>query len=134
MFSIIPQLPNIGDILWCYFPEVMGSLRPKPRPVIVIGVSKDKHLVYVAFGTSKKTDKLYPTEFLIANSDGEEAFNLSGLSYDTKFDFAKKSILPFTTQFFSKAPRKSNIPSPKLGSLHIMYSDRVRIAKKTAGL
>ncbi|EPR9730551.1 type II toxin-antitoxin system PemK/MazF family toxin [Enterobacter bugandensis] len=117
----ISHLPIKGDIIWCYFPERMGKMRPKPRPVIVIGVSEKKHEVMVIFGTSQKTNKLYPSEFLIAKSDGIEPFELSGLSHDTKFDFSKASILPFTTEFFGKAPRKNNIPYPKLGSVHIMY-------------
>ena len=131
MYAKIEHLPCLGDILWCFFPEIMGNLRPKPRPAIVIGVSKSKHQVQVAFGTSRKIDKLYCSEFLIAKSDGEEPFKMSGLSYDTKFDLSKVSILPFNTEYFSKAPRKNNVPFTKLGSVHIMYYSKLSKAKSS---
>lgn len=130
MYVTIEKLPCLGDIVWCFFPETMENLTPKPRPAIVIGMSKSRHQIVVAFGTSKKTDKLYPSEFLIAKADGDEPFAMSGLSYDTKFDLSRKMILPFTTEFFSKAPKKNNVPFPKLGSVHIMYYAALNKAKK----
>lgn len=130
MSSKIRCLPKKGDVIWCYFPEKMGCDRPKPRPVIVIGVSEAKHEVMVIFGTSQKTHKLYPSEFLISKSDGLEPFELSGLSYDTKFDFSNTLILPFTFEHFGRAPRKNNTPSPKLGSVHIMYYSDMYKAKQ----
>lgn len=131
MFLKIKQLPQKGDLVWCFFPEIMGSDRPKPRPAVVTGVSQVKHEVVVIFGTSQKTEKLYPSEFIISKSDGIEPFALSGLSYDTKFDFSKVAILPFTTEFFAKAPKKNNIPFPKLGSIHIMYYASMSKAKQS---
>ncbi|MEH1300993.1 hypothetical protein V7I42_08320 [Raoultella ornithinolytica] len=121
------KLPNPGDIVWFLHPD-----DSKMRPGVVLGVSKRKHEVIVAFGTSQKTHKLYPSEFLIAKTDGDEAFGLSGLSYDTKFDLARTCILPFTTEFFAKAPRKNNVPPPKMGSVHIMYNNAMRRAKKNS--
>ncbi|WP_210532353.1 type II toxin-antitoxin system PemK/MazF family toxin [Pantoea ananatis] len=128
----IDVLPKVGDILWCFFPITMGSYRPKARPAIVTGVSQTKHEVIVVFGTSQKTDKIYESEFLISKLDGTDPFTLSGLSYDTKFDFNRESILPFTTEFFARAPKKNNIPFPKLGSVHIMYFTAMKNAKKTS--
>ncbi|HEJ7512073.1 TPA: hypothetical protein SMG93_002640 [Klebsiella oxytoca] len=127
MFSIIKILPNLGDIVWLYPPEKIGI---KPRPGLIVGVSKNKHEVIVAFGTSQKTNKLYPSEFLISKEDGDDVFGLSGLSYDTKFDLARTCTLPFTTEFFGKAPRKHNIPHPKLGSIHIKYYPAMFKAKE----
>ncbi|WP_354690913.1 hypothetical protein [Phytobacter sp. RSE-02] len=118
------KLPNPGDIVWFRHPD-----DSKKRPGVVLGVSKLKHEVIVAFGTSQKTHKLYPSEFLIAETDGAEAFALSGLSHDTKFDLARTCILPFTTEFFAKAPKKNNIPFPKMGSVHIMYYNAMSKAK-----
>ncbi|MFJ5356486.1 hypothetical protein [Pectobacterium sp. CHL-2024] len=134
MYVRIEKLPFLGDIVWCFFPETMGNLTPKPRPAIVTGISKSNHEILVAFGTSKKTDKLYPGEFLIARADGEELFAMSGLSYDTKFDLSRTMILPFTTEFFSKAPKKNNVPFPKLGSVHITYHAAFEKAKHYAAI
>lgn len=131
MHSKINPLPNIGDTLW-FSPKSMGPYWPKDRPCVVIGVSELKHEVLVAFGTSKKTNKLYPSEFLISRTDGDEVFDVSGLSHDTKFDVAKSIILPFTTEFFGRAPRKNNVPSPKMGSIHIKYYNAMREAKKNS--
>jgi hypothetical protein len=33
--------PTAGDIVWCHFPDHI-SLRPKPRPVLILAVFDDE--------------------------------------------------------------------------------------------
>lgn len=47
----------------------------------------------MAYGTSQKVDRLYHGEFTITPADGE-AYALAGLSYPTKFNFARTLELP----------------------------------------
>lgn len=106
-------LPTIGDIVWCYFPEIIGKPGPKPRPGIILNTFPADHAVLIAFGTSQKTDRLYPGEFLIS-----EGMDTAGLSYPTKFDLSRLQVLAFDTEWFRSAPgitRRS--PPPKLGVL-----------------
>ena len=113
------QKPSTGDIVWCLFPESLGKPGPKPRPALVIGVGKDhKHdvIVTVVYGTTKKLDRLYPSEFKIEKKDGR-SFTLSGLAYDTKFDFNHRIKLPFCSTWFGKAPGQISVKEPRLGVL-----------------
>lgn len=113
------QKPSTGDIVWCLFPESLGKPGPKPRPALVIEVGKDyKHdvIVTVVYGTTKKLDRLYPSEFKIEKKDGR-SFTLSGLAYDTKFDFNHRIKLPFCSTWFGKAPGQISVKEPRLGVL-----------------
>lgn len=113
-------LPAPGDIVYCQFPEKLGSPGLKPRPVLVISQREadDGTLALeVAYGTSQKTKQLYAGEFLIASVD-VHAFDLAGLSFDTKFDLAHTQVLPYTTKWFKVPPNPRFGQSPKLGSLH----------------
>ena len=113
------QKPSTGDIVWCLFPESLGKPGPKPRPALVIEVGKDyKHdvIVTVVYGTTKKLDRLYPSEFKIEKKDGR-SFTLSGLAYDTKFDFNHRIKLPFCSTWFGKAPGQILVKEPRLGVL-----------------
>lgn len=112
-------LPATGDILWSHFPQSVGTPGPKPRPVLVVAVSILDHVVEVIYGTSKKTTRIYPSEFVLDPSD--IGFKISGLSYRTKFDFRQKVKLPFDSDWFSQAPNVVNSPLPKLGTLHSCY-------------
>ena len=113
-------LPTIGDIVWCHFPQEMGTPGPKPRPALVIAVSTAHNLVRVAYGTSKKTGSLYPGEFVLDPSDG--GFADSGLEVRTKFDVGNLVTLPFDDTWFAPSPLlKIGTPAPKMGSLHISY-------------
>ena len=111
--------PTIGDIVWCLFPESLGKPGPKPRPALVIEVGQDgkhKPIVTVIYGTTKKLDRLYPSEFKIEKKDGR-SFMLSGLSADTKFDFHHRIKLPFCSTWFGKAPGQVSAKEPRLGVL-----------------
>ncbi|MCE2868068.1 MAG: type II toxin-antitoxin system PemK/MazF family toxin [Oxalobacteraceae bacterium] len=119
--------PTAGDIVWCHFPDNIHP-RPKPRPGLIIATKVDNEgmiFVSVAYGTSKKTDRLYSGEFRIAKVEHPAAYVSAGLSFDTKFDFGKTLDLPFNDTYFSVPPHAPNGQIPKLGTLH---PSMVRIA------
>ena len=125
-------LPRPGDVVWCRFPfrEMPGKPGPKPRPAIVRAVFLDRRTsrssVEVAFGTSKKSDRLYQGEFLIASPSGMRA---AGLDLRTKFDLARTVRLPWTREFFTAKPGKSRLI---LGSLH--PSDTIALLRTAKSL
>jgi mRNA-degrading endonuclease toxin of MazEF toxin-antitoxin module len=111
--------PSTGDIVWCLFPEELGTPGPKPRPALIIAMgsdSKNKTVVTVVYGTTKKLDRLYPSEFKIEKNDGA-SFSLSGLAADTKFDFNHQVKLPYCSTWFGSAPRQLSVNQPKIGVL-----------------
>ncbi|MBF7144760.1 MULTISPECIES: type II toxin-antitoxin system PemK/MazF family toxin [Pseudomonas] len=129
-YDFLP-LPEPGDIVWAKFPELqnLGNPGPKPRPALVIGVSEEDHAIEVAYGTSKKTDKLYPGEFVLDPADG--GFIASGLTGRTKFDVGRIEALPFDSDWFRPAPGVHiNSPLPKLGILHPSYMSKLLNARK----
>ena len=122
MATQFSPLPSIGDIIWCHFPQApeLGNPGPKPRPALVVKVSPSTGEIAVIYGTSKKTNKIYPTEFVMDPSDRD--FNVSGLSHRTKFDCAAEVVLPFDSDWFADAPIFPKLqPKPKLGFLHPSY-------------
>jgi mRNA-degrading endonuclease toxin of MazEF toxin-antitoxin module len=113
------SLPTNGDIVWCLFPESLGNPGPKPRPALIIeigAISNNKPVVTVVYGTTKKLDRLYPSEFKIEKADGP-SFSLSGLAADTKFDFNHCVKLPYCSTWFGSAPGQPYVNQPKLGVL-----------------
>ena len=113
--------PEPGDIVWCRFPErPRDKPGPKPRPAIVLEVTErsDGIEVRVAYGTSQKLDRLKAGEFAIRRLDNATAYDLAGLSHDTKFDLAKSLSLPWDSMFFDIPSNPSQGQTPKLGSLH----------------
>ena len=122
-------LPTPGDIVWCAFPETVGQPGPKNRPALVVRVAPTTHAVSVVYGTSRRTDKLFPTEIVLDPTDA--GFALSGLSYRTKFDLAVQVQLPFDGTWFSPAPGPQiNSPLPKMGVLHPGYMPAIAAAVK----
>lgn len=122
-------LPAPGDIVWCAFPQVVGQPGPKKRPALVGGVSPTTHEVMVVYGTSQKTDKIYPTEVVLDPADA--GFSSSGLSFRTKFNLAEKVQLPFDSDWFAAAPgAQVNSPLPKMGILHPSYMPAIATAVK----
>lgn len=82
----------------------------------------------MCFGTSKKTEMIYPGEFVISKSD--TGFPVSGLSFTTKFDMNRRVQLPFDDNWFKAAPGPTpSTPAPRIGSLHPSY---VSLARKAA--
>jgi hypothetical protein len=113
--------PEPGDIVWCRFPErPRDKPGPKPRPAIVLEVTErtDGIEVKVAYGTSQKLERLKAGEFAIRRLDNAAAYELAGLSHDTKFDLAKALSLPWGDMFFGVPPNPRHGQTPKLGSLH----------------
>lgn len=111
--------PVVGDIVWCLFPEKIGKPGPKPRPALIIELGSDANnnpIVTVIYGTTQKLNRLYPSEFKIEKSDGA-SFALSGLAYDTKFDFNHQVKLPFCDTWFGVYTGKQIGNQPKVGVL-----------------
>lgn len=122
-------LPAVGDIVWCHFPEEVDTPGPKSRPALVVAISTSQHAVQVAYGTSKKTFRLYPGEFVLDPQD--KGFLESGLETRTKFDLGNLIKLPFDTTWFADSPLLTfSSPKPKMGSLHVSYMGSARRAKQ----
>ena len=85
--------------------------------------------VTVAYGTSQKTAHLYAGEFLIAPEDGD-AFEISGLSFTTKFDLRHAIDLPYNDVWFRVPPAAPHGQSPRLGSLHASLMRRAQAAAR----
>ena len=125
-------LPDIGDIVWCWFPhEGFAKPGPKPRPALVVdvGVLRGEPAVEVVYGTSQKLNQLYPGEFAITPDDGG-AYALSGLSYPTKFNALRSVFLPYNDLWFAPAPGALYGQTPKLGVLHPSLLPRVVAAAR----
>lgn len=128
MARYFDPLPAPGDIVWCLFPETVGQPGPKPRPALVLAVAPEFKAISVAYGTSQKTDRIYPTEFLVDSSDPN--FALTGLSVSTKFDMAHQVQIPFNSDWVAKAPSAVlNSPLPKLG---VLPANFVKAAREAA--
>lgn len=123
--------PDVGEIVWCHFPENKGiESGPKPRPALAVTVYDDKDhrfSVKVIYGTSQKTDQLRSGEFLISKSD-VSAYKAAGLSYSTKFNFHSAIDLPYCSDWFDVPPGAPNGQTPKLGVLHSNLMRRVTAA------
>ena len=113
--------------MWCHFPHLPNlEPGPKPRPALVVSVRAHEtvppaHRAFVAYGTSQKTMALYKDEFLLQKNQSA-AFQLSGLSFDTKFSFSKTVELDFSSDWFSVSPAQKNTQTPKIGVLHSVYA------------
>jgi hypothetical protein len=128
-------LPQAGDIVWCRFPhQGLPMPGPKPRPALVVDIGRlrEEPAVEVIYGTSRKLDHLYPSEFSIFPEDGE-AFAASGLSYPTKFDTVRAVFLPYNDEWFAVPPGAPHGQTPKLGVLHPSLMRRAKAAFDAAG-
>lgn len=127
--------PDPGDIVWCRFPQrPRDTPGPKPRPALVVSVTEreDGVEVVVAYGTSQKVDRLMAGEFAIRKAESKAAYELAGLSYDTKFDMRQLLALPWNDMFFAVPPTPDHGQTPKLGSLHIGMRRSLEAAVKAA--
>ena len=117
--------------MWCNFPYegMPGKPGPKPRPAIVrmvfINTQTSRASIEVAFGTSKKSDKLYRGEFLVGSPSGMTS---AGLDLPTKFDLGRTVRLPWARQYFSIKPGNTRLV---MGSLHPTDVLALRQAAKT---
>lgn len=125
-------LPDVGDIVWCWFPyEGFGNPGPQPRPALVIdvGALRDAPAVEVIYGTRQKLSQIYPGEFAITPADGG-ACALSGLSYPSKFNTRRSIFLPYNDAWFAPAPGAPYGQTPKLGVLHPSLMPRLAAAAR----
>lgn len=116
-------LATAGSIVWSRFPDhgIPGP-SPKPRPALVIRSSPEENVVFVAYATTSKTDKIYSTEFLISVNDDD--FEQTGLALTTKFDMGHTVQLPYNSEYFSVAPQRPGGPiprTPRMGTLPASY-------------
>jgi hypothetical protein len=126
--------PAPGDIVWCRFPErQLPGPGPKPRPALVIAVREfEGHpIAVVAYGTSRKVDRLYAGEFAISASDGP-AFEVAGLGAPTKFDLSRTLEIDFSPYWFAVPPGAPHGQTPKLGILHPSLVRRAEAAYRAA--
>lgn len=107
-------LPQPGDIVLCCFPKPIGA--GKHRPALVISVNTTAQAVRVAYGTSQKLNRIYPSEFLIDDSSSD--FSVSGLRKSTKFDLAETVTLEYSDEWFM-VPLNTVNPSPRLGVMPV---------------
>jgi hypothetical protein len=125
--------PDPGDIVWCRFPQRPRDVPgPKPRPALVVAITEheDGIAVTVAYGTSQKLDRLAAGEFAIRKAQNRAAYEMAGLSYDTKFDLHNRVELPWNDTFFAVPPNPTHGQTPKLGSLHIGMEPALKAAAK----
>jgi hypothetical protein len=130
------ELPDPGDIVWCRFPQRPRDVPgPKPRPALVVAVAEheDGTTVTVAYGTSQKVDRLVAGEFAIRKVDHRAAYEVAGLSFDTKFDLRNRVELPWNDCFFSVPPNPAHGQTPKLGVLHVGMMRALEAAAKSIG-
>jgi hypothetical protein len=126
--------PMAGDIVWCRFPEDIRP-GPKPRPALVLVVFDDDapfFHVRVAYGTSQRVNYLHSGEFAILQDRNPSAYELAGLSYDTKFNLKQAVDLPFDTNWFGIPPAAPHGQIPKLGTLHPSMMRALRAAAAAA--
>ena len=64
---------------------------------------------------------LHKGEFLLTK-DQSSAFQLSGLGFDTKFNFAKSVELDCFGDWFKVLQSQKNATTPKIGVLHSVYA------------
>lgn len=127
------EAPEPGDIVWCHFPQRPRDVPgPKPRPALVLSVAirEDGIVVTVAYGTSQKVQQLAAGEFAIRKAENKAAYELAGLSYDSKFDLRNRIDLPWNDTFFAVPPNPAYGQIPKLGSLHIGLERALKAAAK----
>lgn len=106
-----------------------GKPGPKPRPAIVrmvfINTQTSRASIEVAFGTSKKTGKLYRGEFFVGSPSGMTS---AGLDLPMKFDLGRIVRLPWAGHYFSVKPGNIRLV---MGSLHPTDVLALREAAKT---
>lgn len=130
------EAPDPGDIVWCRFPQRARDVPgPKPRPALVLAVTEheDGIVVTVSYGTSQKVQQLAAGEFVIRKAESKAAYELAGLSYDTKFDLRNRINLPWNDIFFAVPPNPAHGQTPQLGSLHIGVMRALKTAAKAIG-
>jgi hypothetical protein len=146
-----PQ-PTAGDITWCWTPWVSP---PEPGPIkhpaLIYRVRKhpvyDGYEVWIAPGTSKKIEQLFPGDFLVGQAPTaatrlevlaeETALKAAGLTKPTKFQLGAIVLLDYNSDFFSVPGWVQGVNTPKMGRLQVENETlRIRLsrAKEAVGL
>jgi len=126
--------PSPGDIVWCRFPqrEIPGpGVKARPALVTAVGEASGRPTAFVAYGTSRKVDRLFAGEFLIASTE-RPAFEAAGLRSPTKFDLTRIFELDYNETWFAVAPGTPYGQIPKLGILHPSLVRRANAAHDAA--
>ena len=123
-------LPAAGDIVWCRFPEEANKPASKMRPALVIAVSNSTHEIEIAYGTTQKLNRIYPSEFAL--HPGDKGFTASGLSFATKFDLGNTVKVPFDDMWFAPNPAGIPVTHQRPKKLFSIHKPRLRITGKPA--
>lgn len=125
--------PLAGSIVWCLFPDAK-STRPgsKVRPALIVDVYEDKH-VTVVYGTGQNSSgtvtPLLNPNFEIEVDPTQMAHRSSNLPEQTRFEFLKQALLPYTEKWF---PCSKGCPPPLIGYLPNSLKQAARDAKGRA--
>jgi hypothetical protein len=127
--------PTAGDIAWCHFPDDIYP-RAKPRPALILAVfdgdDDDQYVVRVVYGKSQRTTALSRGEFAILQLNHRTAYEMAGLSYDTKLDLKQTLDLPYSSDWFSVPPTAPWGQTPKLGVLHPLMARALEAAYRAS--
>ena len=118
------KMPQPGDIVRCKFPFMEDRNLFKYRHALVLFVSESRMLdqrgaVVVAYGTSQKTDNIYPDEVLLDQKS--PAFGVTGLKKTTKFNMSRIETMVLSDENFLIAPNGQ----VSVGVLHPSMVDQV---------
>ena len=61
---------------------------------------------------------MHSGEFTLSSTGNRAAYNMAGLSYDTKFDLKRAIDLPYTSEWFAVPPAAPHGQTPKLDTMH----------------
>lgn len=123
----------------CRFPPDLIKPLPSPEvhPAVVLKVlvplqsSPETWRVVVCYGTSNRS-KLFPTEFEIVKHPAHRDIEIAGLHKGTKFDLAKRVLLPYTDEWFQVPTYPRFGDTPKLGILTPAAATRLSNAWRAA--
>lgn len=98
-------MPQIGDVVLCYFPEDERPSQPGPkvRPALVMMNGHNRNgepMLALAYGTSRKMDDewIKPNDLILSDP---EALIACGLRRTTKFDLDRVRVIPWKRHYFS---------------------------------
>lgn len=107
----------------------LASQDQNPDPRSWSASLRQTTLSWLSTGPARKLTKYTPGEFVLDPNDA--GFPDSGLSYRTKFNLNAQVKLPFSHEWFEKAPGfAGHIPLPKMGVLHPSYMAAVTAASQ----
>ena len=82
----------------------------------------------MVYGTSQKLQRLASGEFAIRAAQNPAAYALTGLSFDTRFNFKQQLDLPWTSDCFKVPPKAPQGQTPQWGTLHPCMMQAARAA------